>query len=210
MLTGLSGQWWEQPQSHTGLNAAFCRASMVFFISVPSLIDSCVHKQWEDRQTSGIWRVQCSKFFIFGGFFEFLNIRRICMWVLGVFHGFLTPLKPAVLVHFWPAERTSHLSAQRKRWKTFLWRHIKTPLSMVPSSSHEATSGLSPAPLTPLPCMVQGSSQPQLYQKSCWRWDGRTPSSSTSTEEPPKSVQRMTGNRPNLEPKCRRLPHGSC
>lgn len=148
LLTGLSGQWWEQPQSHTGLNAAFCRASMVFFISVPSLIDSCMHKQWEDRQTSGTWRVQYSKFFIFGVFFEFLNIRHICTWVLGAFHGFLTPLKSAVLVHFWSAERTSHLSAPRKKWKTFLRRNIKTPPSMVPSSSHEATSGLSPAPLT--------------------------------------------------------------
>lgn len=99
---------------------------------------------------------------------------------------------------------------REKGGKAFLWKDIRTPPLMVPSSSHEVTTGLSPAPLTLLPCTVQGSSQPQLHHKSCWRWEGRTPPPSTLTEEPPKSSQRMTASRPSLEPKCRRLPPGSC
>lgn len=130
LLTGQGGLWWEQPQSPVGLDTAFCRASMMFYVSLPTLIDSCAHKLWEDRQTSGIWRAQYSKFFIFGVlFWEFLNIRHICLWVLGALHGFLPPLKSAALVLILvSSENFPSFSTEKKVGKLFsgkiLGRHL--------------------------------------------------------------------------------------
>lgn len=101
-----------------------------------------------DRQTSGIWRVQYSKFFIFGLFF-FVNF-----WTLGISGCGCWELPDSTEVcsvgALWSARRTSHPSAQR--WKTFPWRNTKAPSLVIPPWGHGVTRG-SAAPPRP-PCRV--------------------------------------------------------
>lgn len=158
-----------------------------------SLVSACTNSGRTDRpQAFGEDSTVNSSILGLFFFFYFLTIRCVCVWVLGAFHGSLTPLKSAVLVHFGQLRELPIFQHREKGGELFSGKILKHHLWWLLHQAMKKPGGFN----------AQGSSHPQLWQKSCWRWEGRTPSSSTLTEEPPKSFQRVTAPRPNLEPKC--------